>query len=202
MRNHWWWRPGWSVGRRFYTWHFTFEDHHELHQLVADYQQRLSDLPGLDLIPREWLHLTIQGVGFADEVSDSDLERITAATARHLRGLDPPQLTFQRAVVLPEAVALPPSPDKPVSKVRTAIRSGIADIWGDDHVPENNTFRPHVSVAYNNQDRPADDIVHAVNDLAPAPVTITLRSVDLIVLGRDEHVYRWRQVHRVPLGTR
>ncbi|MDT5026262.1 MAG: hypothetical protein QOE61_2688, partial [Micromonosporaceae bacterium] len=26
LRDHWYWRPGWSVGRRFYTWHLTFAD--------------------------------------------------------------------------------------------------------------------------------------------------------------------------------
>lgn len=32
-------------------------------------------------MPSEWLHLTVQGVGFADEVSDADVGAITAAAA-------------------------------------------------------------------------------------------------------------------------
>ncbi|MEV4362688.1 hypothetical protein [Nonomuraea sp. NPDC049625] len=30
-RGHWWWRPGWRVGRSFYTWHILVEDQPELH---------------------------------------------------------------------------------------------------------------------------------------------------------------------------
>jgi hypothetical protein len=26
LANHWWWRPGWQVGTRFYTWHVTVAD--------------------------------------------------------------------------------------------------------------------------------------------------------------------------------
>jgi hypothetical protein len=38
MRNHWWWRPGWRVGRRMCTWHATFEGHPALHGLAERYQ--------------------------------------------------------------------------------------------------------------------------------------------------------------------
>jgi hypothetical protein len=68
MRDHWWWR----VGRHLYTWHVTFEGQTDLHRLVRAYQARL-DLPGLDLVPVAWLHLTMQGVGFTDEVAGQDL---------------------------------------------------------------------------------------------------------------------------------
>jgi len=26
IADHWWWRPGWGPGTRFYTFHFTFQD--------------------------------------------------------------------------------------------------------------------------------------------------------------------------------
>ncbi|WP_197523346.1 hypothetical protein [Actinokineospora pegani] len=37
MRDHWWWRPGWKVGRSFYTWHFTFADQPQVAELLARY---------------------------------------------------------------------------------------------------------------------------------------------------------------------
>ena len=159
--------------------------------------------PAWDLIPQQWLHLTIQGVGFTDETAADDVDRIVEATSALLRTLDPPQLGFQQAVVLPEAVALPPSPDEDVRAIRTALRAGIADVWGDDRIPENaDTFRPHVSVAYNDHDRTAGEIVQAIEALAPPPATITVKNVDLIILGRDQHLYRWRRHARLPLGQR
>lgn len=73
MRDHWWWRPGWEVGRSFYTWHVTFADQPGAHQLVEDYAPALKDLPMFDPIPLRWIHLTTQGIGFTDEVDQSDI---------------------------------------------------------------------------------------------------------------------------------
>src|SRR5262249_4986867 len=99
MRNHWYWRPGWRPGRHFYTWHLTFDHAHDLHALVDTYQRRLADLPGLDLIPRPWLHLTLQGVGFVDEVTEQDARRIAQAAAAHLATLPAPELTFHQPAI-------------------------------------------------------------------------------------------------------
>jgi hypothetical protein len=80
MRRHWWWRPGWRPGRRLHAWHLTFGDQTvsrgraELRRVAGDYQARLAGLPGLGLVPAEWLHLTVQPVGFADEVGAGDLD--------------------------------------------------------------------------------------------------------------------------------
>jgi hypothetical protein len=71
MRRHWRWRPG----RRQYAWHLTFGEQTvlrgraQLLRVAGACQARLAGLPGLDLVPAEWLHLTVQPVGFADEVA-------------------------------------------------------------------------------------------------------------------------------------
>lgn len=111
VRNHWWWRPGWRIGRRYYTWHLTFEGQHDLHRLVAEYLTQLSNIPGVDLVPRDWLHLTMQGIGFADEVADADVNQIAANAKTILADIpDPVRITFSQATVRKEAIALVPSP--------------------------------------------------------------------------------------------
>ena len=77
-RNHWWWRPGWRAGRHFYACHLTPADQPELRRLVDTYQAALRDVPTVDLIPAQWLHLTMQGIGFTDEISSQEIERILA----------------------------------------------------------------------------------------------------------------------------
>jgi len=202
MRDHWWWRPGWAVGRRFYTWHLTFDGQDELHQLVRAYQDSLADLRGLDLIPHQWLHLTMQGVGFTDQVSTEAVRRIVTAAAARLRTVDPPRLTFHRLVVLPEALALPPTPAEPLWSIRDAIRAGIGHTWGASNVPEPaDQFRPHLSVAYNTEDRPAGPVIDTVEQLQHAPVTVTVDSAALIVLERDERIYRWWTQATVPFAS-
>lgn len=79
MRDHWWWRPGWRPGRRFYGVFATFEDQPALHRLMDEWQERLATLPDLDMVPTPWRHLTIQGIGFTDEVTDDQLDMITTS---------------------------------------------------------------------------------------------------------------------------
>jgi 2'-5' RNA ligase len=203
VRDHWWWRPGWRVGRRFYTWHLTFDRQDDLHALVAAYQAELAELPGLDLIPREWLHLTMQGVGFTDKVSDQDISAIADAARHRLAQLAPARLTFHRAVVRPEAIALAPQPADTVRTIRSTIRDAIADIWGADRVPESaEGFQPHVSMAYINTPGLAAPIIAALDSVEVEPAIVTVDHAALIVLGRDTRVYQWADQTTARLACR
>jgi len=82
VRDHWWWRPGWQEGRRFYTFHVTFGQQPGVQQLAKQARDRLKGFPTLDLVPGRWLHLTMQGVGFEGEVSAADLTSIGQASGR------------------------------------------------------------------------------------------------------------------------
>src|SRR5262249_10136598 len=113
LRNHWYWRPGWRPGRHFYTWHLTFDHADELHHLVDAYQRRLAGLPELDLIPRPWLHLTMQGLGFLDQVTAQNAHRIAHAPAALLAGLPAPDLTFPQLAVPAQALTPPQAPSSP-----------------------------------------------------------------------------------------
>ena len=206
VRNHWWWRPGWRVGRRFYTWHLTFDEetvsagYATLHQVVREYQAHLAKLPGLDLVPPVWLHLTMQGLGFVDEVSEEDARGIVAAVHARCGGLAPLTLTLGPARVDSEGITLLVAPTEPVQRLRSAVRAGIADVWGADHVPESATdFTPHVSLAYSNTDGPAALYAELLGSLEPTSATVTTRATQLIVLGRDEHLYRWEPYATVAL---
>lgn len=192
--NHWWWRPGWRVGRRFYTWHLTFDGQHALHDLVDSYQQALAGIPGLDPVPTPWLHLTVQGVGFTDEVSSQEVDRVVAAVRARLAEIPTPVVTFHRPVVIAEAIVLPPLPAEPVHAIRDAIRDGIADAWGPSRVPDPaDGFRAHISLAYSSTETSTEPLLTALQIVAPDAVTVAIPEAALIVLDRDEHLYRWEE---------
>lgn len=199
LRNHWWWRPGWNADRRFYTWHLTFEGQRQLHQLVSAYQDALSDVPCLDLIPLRWLHLTMQGVGFTDEVHPDEPHAIADAASQRLAELPPAELTFHEPVIRREALALPPAPIQPLVKIRDTIQDAIAAVWGNDGVPETESrFDPHLSFAYVNTDAPADAALQALTTVRPEPIRVTITEASLIVLRREEHTYRWEKFAAAP----
>jgi 2'-5' RNA ligase len=200
MRDHWWWRPGWRAGRSMYTWHVTFEDQPELHELVKGYQRALAPLPGLDVIPIRWLHLTMQGIGFTDEVALQEVADIAEAARKRLATCQPVPLSVGSALVDPEAILLHVSPFGALNPVRDGVRAAIADVRGGSRVLETEDWTPHVSIAYSNSDGPAAPYAEALSTAASAPVDLTVSAVSLIQLSRDTHLYQWTTKAEVPLS--
>ncbi|MFJ7147298.1 2'-5' RNA ligase family protein [Streptomyces sp. NPDC100445] len=200
MRNHWWWRPGWSVGRRFYTWHLTFEGQEDVHRLAAQYRDALAPLgDALTPIPDQWLHLTMQGIGFVGEVQEQDVHAIVDAAKLRLASVPAFDVQIGPHVPDPEAILMHVHPDGPVHAVRSAIRSAIGDVL--DEVPENTDgFTPHVSVAYSANDGPTEPITRALSGLDLTPAYARISSAELIVIHRDNQMYEWDSLATVPLG--
>jgi 2'-5' RNA ligase len=183
-----------------YTWHVTFADVPVVQQLAAVVQARLAGLDGVDPVPGRWLHLTTQDVGFTDEVSDADLAAITAAARGRLTALEPIPVTIGPARVASEGILCWVGPDGALTPMRDAIRAAIADVRGPLRVPDGPGWAPHVSVAYSSADGPADAFEAAI-DGEDSAAAMTVDAVTLIRLGRDQRVYEWETLARVPLGT-
>ncbi len=203
MRDHWWWRPGWRTGRSLYTWHVTFDDQPAVHRLAADYAAVLDDLATLDPVPVRWLHLTMQGVGFADEVDRAQINEIVDAARQRCAELSPFTITLGPARVHAEGLLLPVAPAEPVVALRAAIRTAIADVWGLDRVPEDaDGYRPHVSLAYSNVAGPAEPIAERLAAGSATSAEVTVRRAALIDLNRDHRVYQWTDIATADLGSR
>lgn len=200
MRNHWWWRPGWSVGRRFYTWHLTFDGQDDVHRLAAEYRSALAPLgAALTPIPDKWLHLTMQGVGFVGEAEEEDVQAIADAARDRLATVPAFDLRIGPAVLDPEAVLLEVEPEGPVRAVRDAIREAIGAVLGD--VPEKaDSFTPHVSVAYSNSEGPAAPIAQVLGGLGIMPARARISAAELIVINRDNKMYEWESFATASLG--
>jgi hypothetical protein len=205
VRDHLWWRPGWCTGRSCYTWHITFDGDGdgELHALAERYRSALTGLPAVTPVPDRWLHLTMQGIGFADEIADADLRAIIESAGTRLTTVEPVPVQLGPAVVGDEAVALPAEPHNAVRAIRTAIRAAIADVWGPDQVPEDaDRFRPHASVAYLAAEGPAAPYIAAVSSVRNGTARTTVRAASLIRLNRDRRMYVWDTLATMPLGGR
>jgi len=204
VRNHWWWRPGWRAGRHFYACHITLDDQPQLRALVKHYQDALWHLPDLDLIPPQWLHITTQGIGFADEIGPEGLAAVTTAVQGRLRDLEPPVTTFHRATVRAKAVLLKAEPPQPLYQLRIAVYDAIASVLGpgkfSEPRPEPRQFTPHVSAAYVRSDGPAGPITEAIADLDSQPVTATFHTISLLEFHRDGRMYEWTQATPLPIG--
>ena len=175
-----------------------------MQHLVRDYQTALAGLGSLDLIPARWLHLTMQGIGFTDEISEGEIEAVTDALRDHFRTITPPVVTFHWPAVWPDAITLPATPADPLRQLRQGAYQAIQAVLGQDrmHEPPETIpqYRPHVSVAYINAPGPAQPIVSALQDARPEAVTTAISSASVLTFHRDNRMYEWTAATRLPIG--
>ncbi|WP_433726231.1 2'-5' RNA ligase family protein [Nocardia sp. CA-129566] len=201
--DHWWWRPGWKLDRSFYTWHITFTDNSPVERLVDLFEPTLTQVHTMDPVAKEGLHITIQGIGFTDEVAARDAERIADAANDHLSQREPFDARIGPPVVDEETIGMPIANPDGFQQVRYALQRAIADVWGNENVPErNDRFQPHLTLAYSTGEASMTDLRDLLerNELSHIEVVERVTAVSLIELNRDNHRYEWREIANVSLG--
>ena len=202
VRSHARWRPGWHSGRTSYAWLLPLGDQPGLRQLVNEYQYALLDLPGFDLMPLEWMHILLQEVGFTDEFDDSRLDPLVETARQRLASTAPLALAFNRAVVLPESLALPAEPQSTLRELRSTLRQSSAEVLGESALPaEPEETDQHVNLAYSTAEGPAVFAVATLGATVVEPTTSKLNSVSLVRLSRDASSNEWETVAEVPFGS-
>jgi len=206
LRDHWRWRPGWRAGRHLYACHLTLDDQPQLRDLIRRYQDALAHLGNLDLIPPGSLHLTMQRIGFADEISPAELAAVAERVADRLRGEPVPVVTFHQPTVREEAVYLKALPAEPIYRLRLAVYQAIAAALGPRAVqlapPAREQYVPHVSVAYVNRKGRAQPVFDALSHTHEPPVTVTFRVAPILTFHRDHQMYEWTTARPIPIGPR
>ncbi|WP_350280889.1 2'-5' RNA ligase family protein [Kribbella sp. HUAS MG21] len=200
VRDHWYWRPNWRPGRSFYTWHILFPNDPVVTDLHAAYQGLVDSLPGISPVPLQWLHLTLQGIGFTDKVPETDLGLIIEAAQRRLEHFRPFEIQLGPAVVDEESLQLPVAPVDRLRRLRAQLRAAVTDVWGRDSVPELPELHPHVSLGYWNRPAPAEPLHQRVKALTGGTATTEVTHITLITLTRDNTHYKWTPYTALPLG--
>jgi 2'-5' RNA ligase len=204
VHDHWWWRPGWRQGRHFYACHLTLDDQPELRQLVRGYQAATRELPFLDQIPAEWLHLTMQGIGFTDQISEREITDITASLRSELASLTPPTAMFQNPTISREALYLKAQPVGSLYELRLRMHRAVLSVLGPDRFtepePDPERFTPHVSTAYVNRESATGPLAETLADLRNHSVTATFRKASLLVFHRDNRMYEWTRAAPIRIG--
>ncbi|HEY9376215.1 MAG TPA: 2'-5' RNA ligase family protein [Jiangellaceae bacterium] len=197
LRNH--WRP---EAPDYLTWHLLFDDQPALHAMARKYQRAVAGIEGIDVVPIEWLHLTVQGVGAVDEITAPEVHDLVDAAREQLAGTPTFDLTFRPAEVHWEGITLTAAPVEPVSRVRTALQAAIATVRGPDRVPgaDTDVLWPHISLAYANAAVPAAALFDAIGDVRRESVVVKIDQAALIVLRRADRRYVWSDVATAQLG--
>ncbi len=159
-----------------------------------------SQLPkeGLDRIPVRWLHMTIRGLGYADETPDDVIEAAVEGVRHRLKDWEPLDLSLVPLAGSPGAVRFSVTPWRQLLDLFDAISDGsqLNDKKGVD------VYRPHVGIAYSAVQQPAEPIQQAVRTLADQepPTAIRINEVCLGRVSRSQGFYQWDSLAAVALG--
>ena len=109
-------------------WLMRVGDTQQVAELARFGQARLAGLAGLDMVSREWLHMTTLIAGFADEISSGQVEAMADQVRRLLAGTPPITVILGRVLYHPRAVMLAAQPPSALEPVLHAVQEEHASL--------------------------------------------------------------------------
>ena len=198
-RDHWWWREGWGPGTRYLTWHLTFEGATALHEAAQRAGKALSTVAGVDVVPVEWLHLTMTGVGHSGDLDPATLnEHVDSVFSAASRASIVP-LVFDRLFIYQEGLCL--SATSPGLQELRKLQGELVSAAGGPAPDPDEVFYPHVSLGYFSQEISEEALSDALDLADLHQVVVVSPRLSLIELGRDDRMYTWRVVAQQELRS-
>lgn len=182
-------------------WHVLLGDDLEAKAIVQEAHDRLAGLPGLDLVPHQFIHLTTYIAGYSHEITGHQVNVMVKEATSLLTRVDPITVTLGRVLYHPEAVVLEARPAERLRPLLEAAKFATRAATGRDGVLAHEAWIPHVTVAYSNAEGPAAPIINALGKQLPER-QVTIRSLHIVNQDGPETVWDWRPLSEVRLGGR
>jgi 2'-5' RNA ligase len=199
LHDHWQWRPEWACDRACVLWYVTFESQPELSCQASLAHERLRRLPLVDVVPLPWLHLTVDDVGFADELSPRELEDVVAAARAAVAGWVAPPLSLGPIRPMEDSVVLQAGPAAELGDLRDRLRSATSAVRGPEAVSGLDAFWPHVTLAYLNDACSSELVMEPLGPLCDARLVVAAPRLTLASVTRQDRHYQWTALAELPL---
>ena len=199
MQDHWSQETGEDPARRRLMWFMLFGDDPQVVELARISRDRLSGLPGLDLVPPQWLHLTTLIAGFCDEIAPEQVEAMVGHARRLLAGTLPVRVTLGRVLYHPRAVMLDAGPATVLEPVLHAVQEATRTATLREGRLHTEPWSPHITLAYSNTEGPAAPVIAALGRELPRR-EVTVSSISLVAQAAEQ-LWTWHPVAQVRFGT-
>jgi hypothetical protein len=201
LDDHRTWRPEWEPGRVCLYWYLTFGDD-LVEVLDRGGLEAVRRTDWLDAVPAQWLHVTLCDVGFADELTPGEIERVVQAGRTCVAEARRLHLRFGTAAPMDDAVALPVSPPRPLRHLQHRLRSATDLALAVDHrLVHRDLYPPHLSLGYAKQQTAADEVASVLGQVGPATGQVTVDRLVLAAVSRDHGHYEWSVLAELPMGA-
>lgn len=168
---------------------------------VVDCQSRLA-FPYYDPAPLDSLHLTVDRIARAGELSPERLRAIQNDARRGLGDMTPFELAIGTVRRVPSAIIFDVAPARKISELRAKLRGGPS-IGASESCTPPLPHAPHVTIAYGNADGIAPpeskEAVAAVNR-SVRMVRVRVSEISMVLLHRRRSMYSWDLIGGIPLG--
>ena len=200
LGDHWTWRPEWRVDRPHLMWYLPCGHDSSLHAWLHGAREHLRGEDGVDVVPDEWLHCTLDDVGFVDELPAEQVDDVALAGREALRGWTVPDVALGPAEPMRDALVLRADPVRQLTGLRDTLRAATVSVLGDRALPPLERFEPHVTFAYANRPLDAAPLMARLQGLVRRPVHVSPPTVTLVAVTRRSHHYQWTTRSRVTGG--
>jgi 2'-5' RNA ligase len=199
LSGHWSWRPEWTAEHRMWWWYATFENVPAVRRLAAETRNALKPDAPVDVVPTQWLHLTLAELGGSAGVPRPLAYEAARRAVGPLAELPPVDIQVGPLRTLPGAVVLGVH-GSGLRQVHDRLVAALPDELPEH--PVQRPFDPHVSIAYLARDCRASDLLRCdarTGALLRLSVKAKLDHVTLVEVVRDRGHYWWTPRCRVPL---
>lgn len=164
------------------------------HELFSEYGDKLG------VVPKQWLHATVQGIHHA--IDDAQLDKLRGTLRDELTGMDPFQVQLGPVWPGVTAVTVAVYPEEGMAELNSRVRTAIEKVPGITLRPPELRFWAHTSLAYARDDFTDRKLNRALRTLRPARVDVTIDRVHLVnqYQHADLGYYTWDVVEEVQLA--
>jgi 2'-5' RNA ligase len=201
LRDHWQWLPEWVVDRVCLLWYLTFESQPELARQAEQVQACLGDVALVDVVPAPWLHLTLDDVGFADELRHDQVEQVVASARTSVAGWTPPPIRLGPLAPMDDSVVLAAGPVPELVDLHDRLRAATSGVLGAEAASCLDDFRPHVTLAYLNDACEPEAVMGPLGPVAASQVVVAGPRLTLAAVTRRDRHYEWTSCAELTLGA-
>lgn len=198
MEDHWAAESGVDSRRARLMWFILVGDNPQIAELARQGQDCLTGLPGLDLVPRPWLHITTLIAGYADQITTDQVKQMTSHARQLAARISPITLSLGRILYHTRAIMLQAGTPEQLEPILHAVQEATRATTGRYGELHTAPWTPHITLAYSNTTQPAAPAIRALGRGLPKQDTI-IASVSLIS-QRPEQQWTWDPMADIPLG--